>query len=143
MGKINSNKVEMFGRVWDSQTELEYYLFLHEQSNIKEIELQPQFTLLKPFLVTCLACVGIGQVPSLRTGKPIKCRRCNGQGRKERQKWSYKADFRVTYTDGRVEVIDVKGWANERFPLTKRMYEYVSGTELVVVKKTKTGWKRG
>lgn len=73
----------------------------------------------------------------------IKCRACEGKGKKSRQPWTYKADFKVTYMNGNVEVIDVKGHANERFPLVKKMWERKYGQELIVVKKVNGKWKRG
>jgi hypothetical protein len=45
--------------------------------------------------------------------------------------------------NGNVEVIDVKGHANERFPLVKKMWERKYGQELIVVKKVNGKWKRG
>ncbi|WP_423249633.1 DUF1064 domain-containing protein [Bacillus thuringiensis] len=45
-------------------------------------------------------------------------------------------DFKVTYADGRVEVVDVKGHKkaiNEGFPLRKKLWEYVNKQELIVV----------
>ena len=143
MGKINSKKTVIGGLVFDSQTEGAYYQHLLQRDDIEDIELQPQYTLLPMFTISCTSCLGEGKTPSPKTGRMIKCRTCQGEGKKNRQPWTYTADFRVTYKDGRVEVVDVKGYANERFPLVKKMWEKIHGQELIVIKSDKKGgWKR-
>jgi DnaJ-class molecular chaperone len=92
--------------------------------------------------VDCKKCIGEGKKPSPKTGKLIKCVRCEGTGKISKQSWSYTADFLIEYNDGYSEVIDVKGHANERFPLVKKMFEYKNGHELIVVEKSKKGWVR-
>jgi len=119
-GKIRHRKTEVFGIVFDSAQEAEYYLILKSNPDIVQIELQPQFLLLEPFCI------------KTREGKQRK-----------RRKWEYTADFQVTYKDGTQEVIDVKGHANERFPYFRKMFEWKYQQELVVVKKdSKLGWVR-
>ncbi|WP_017728519.1 DUF1064 domain-containing protein [Halalkalibacterium ligniniphilum] len=142
--KIPSKRTTYYGITFDSAAEAEFYLMLRADKTVKEIECQPQYTLLDPFEVACIACAGQGKAVSEKTGRLIKCRRCNGSGKKGRQPWTYKPDFKVTYHDGRIEVIDVKGgFVNENFRLVKKMFEYTTGQELVVWKKTKKGWKKG
>lgn len=143
MGKINSKKTIVGGIVFDSQTEGEYYRKLTNDPNVKHIELQPKYTLLEAFKIRCSKCIGEGVTPSSKTNRMIKCRTCEGTGKKSRQAWTYKADFKVTYMNGYQEVIDVKGWENERFPLVKKMWERKYEQELIVVKKVKGEWKRG
>lgn len=141
MGKINSKKVSHNGIEFDSSTECEYYKYLLTDCDVREIVLQPKYTLVKAFTLPCRKCKN-GKVESPKTGNLIKCRTCSGSGVKTRQPWTYKADFRVTYHDGRVEFVDVKGgWVNETFRLVKKMFEYTQGVELMVVKKVKGGWK--
>lgn len=142
MGKINSKKTIAGGLVFDSQTEAEYYLYLTNNPEVKHIEIQPKYTLLEPFKIRCSKCKGEGKTPSPKTQRLIKCRTCEGTGKRSRQAWTYKADFKVYYINGHEEVIDVKGYANERFPLVKKMWERKYEQELVVVKKVKGGWKR-
>lgn len=142
MGKINSKQIEIDGHVFDSKTEAEFYETLKNDTSVKHIELQPQFILLDGFEANCRNCVGTGKVSSVKTGRQIQCKRCEGSGVKHRQPWTYKADFKVTYQDGTQEVIDVKGYANERFPLVKKMWEYRNRQELIVVKKQKGKWVR-
>jgi hypothetical protein len=145
MGKINSKKTMALGICFDSETEASYYMHLMRQDNIENLELQPQYTLIEPFAVPCTNCQGKGKTPSPKTGRMINCRLCQGEGKKGRQGWTYKPDFRVTYKDGRVEVVDIKGgFTNERFPLVRKMWERIHGQELIVLKPDKStgGWKR-
>lgn len=119
-GRINSRKTVVQGIEFDSKTEAEYYLVLKSNPEVVEIELQPQYMLLEGFYITT------------REGK-----------RKKRRDWKFTADFLVTYKDGTQEVIDVKGYANDRFPYFKKMFEHRYQQELVVVKKDKQkGWIR-
>lgn len=119
-GRINSRKTVALGIEFDSKTEAEYYLFLKSDPEVVGIELQPQYMLLEGFYITT------------REGK-----------RKKRRDWKFTADFLVTYKDGTQEVIDVKGYANDRFPYMKKMFEYRYKQELVVVMKDKQkGWIR-
>jgi hypothetical protein len=143
VGHIRSKKVIVDGYEFDSQTEAQYYEYLkstRKEAGITHIELQPKFTLMDNFEVTCSRCE-MGYVPSEKTGKFVKCKTCKGTGLRPRHSWTYTADFRVFYQSGRVEVIDVKGFANERFPLVRKMFEYQNGYELLVVKKVKGEWK--
>ncbi len=140
MGKIASKKTEIDGHLFDSQTEAEFYQYLKSRDDVGDIILQPQFTLLDAFEIECGRCF-MGKVESPKTGKEINCKTCKGTGKRTRQAWTYKADFEVWYNNGMKEVIDVKGWANERFPLVRKMFERTQGIELLVVKKTKGGWK--
>lgn len=36
----------------------------------------------------------------------------------------YVADFKVTYADGRVEIIDCKGMKTEAYKIKKKLFEY-------------------
>lgn len=46
------------------------------------------------------------------------------EGRKERA-ITYTADFLITYPDGLIEVVDVKGFSTPEFIRTKKMFDYV------------------
>lgn len=142
MGKIRSRKVNMFGRVWDSQTELDYYIHLREQDDIESIELQPVYTLIPRFYLKCRSCNGSGRAVSEKTGREIQCKACKGKGKRGRHGAVYTADFKVRYKDGHEEVIDVKGHANEAFPMRKKLFEYTTGQELIIVKRKGRGWER-
>lgn len=142
MGYIPSKKTLAHGILFDSSDEAAYYDYLLKDQSVEGVVRQPQYTLLEPFTVECSKCKGEGKVPSPATGRKIQCRTCKGTGEKKRQSWTYKADFLVKYKDGHEEVVDVKGFANERFPLVRKMWEKQTGKELIVVKKTKKGWVR-
>ena len=143
-GKIASKQTEVNGIVFDSKLEARYYQHLILQPDIEKIEVQPEYILLEPFTIPCTNCKGGGKIPSPKTGKPIQCKKCKGAGERERSGWKYKADFRVTYKTGEIEIIDVKGgFINERFPHVKKLFEYKYRQELIVVKEDGPGWKRG
>lgn len=119
-GRISSKKTVVQGIEFDSKSEADYYLVLKNDPEVVEIQLQPQYLLLEGFYITT------------RAGK-----------KRKRRDWKYTADFLVTYADGTQEVIDVKGYANDRFPYFKKMFEHRYQQELVVVKKDKQkGWIR-
>lgn len=145
MGKINSKKTIVNGIELHSETESRYYQHLLNDKDIEHIILQPQYTLLKAFEVECSKCIGVGKTPSPKTTRLINCKSCKGSGKRGRQAWTYKPDFRVKYKDGREEVVDVKGWANEKFPLVKKVWERLNKKELIVIKwdKKKKVWVRG
>lgn len=144
MGKkrINYKKTAYMGIEFDSQLECEYYIHLLSQPNISGVVRQPQYQLLAPFHIECNKCKGEGKNPSSRTGNLIKCRTCNGTGKRTRRGINYTADFLVIYEDGQEEVIDVKGFPNERFPVIKKLFEWVHQKELVVVTKKGKEWVR-
>ncbi len=142
MGRINSKKTIVGGIVFDSQLEGQFYQHLTNDPNVKHIELQPQYTLLEPFKIRCSKCKGEGKTPSPKTDRLIKCKTCEGTGKRKRRGSTYHADFKVTYMNGEEEVIDVKGWANERFPMTKKLFEYRYGQELIVIKRKGKEWVR-
>lgn len=94
--KYNNKKQVKYGRKWDSTMEMEYYeylLKLKEDGIVENIECQPEYELQEKFRYKDKAI------------RPIK----------------YKADFRVTYTDKHVEVIDVKGRKTPEFLLKRKL----------------------
>lgn len=93
--KYNNKKPEIDGITFDSQKESRFYeklKMLKESGVIKDFELQPEFVLLEP---------GQDQV----TGRGIK----------------YRADFKIIYTDGKEEIIDVKGYKTSVYKLKKKL----------------------
>ena len=81
--KYNNKKPTVDGIRFDSKKEAKFYKDLKLQmaaGEIKEFELQPQFVLLE-------------KDKDRVTGRGIK----------------YIADFKITYADGSVEIVDVKG----------------------------------
>lgn len=97
--KYLNKKVTVDGIEFDSVKEANYYLYLKQlqkTGEVVKIELQPRFELLPGFA---------------KNGK--KYRPIN-----------YTADFKVTYADGRVEVIDTKGYKTQVFKLKHKLFEY-------------------
>lgn len=98
--KYYAKKVEKYGRLWDSKKELREYeklLDLKEAGEIKAIELQPKFEL----------------QPAFRY-----------QGKAQRA-ITYKADFKVTYSDGRIEIIEVKGFKTRDYAMRKKIFLFL------------------
>lgn len=93
--KYNNKKPFVDGIRFDSKKEAKFYKDLKLQmaaGEIKEFELQPKFVLLE-------------KEKDRVTGRGIK----------------YIADFKITYADGSVEVIDVKGHKTQVYKLKKKL----------------------
>ncbi|WP_038220766.1 DUF1064 domain-containing protein [Virgibacillus alimentarius] len=139
--KYNARKIMFQGIEFDSKSEYEYYLILKNDKLVKDIELQPEYTIIAPYKVECGRCDGKGQVFNKRTGNFNKCTLCRGAGKRTKQGAKYTADFKVTYIDGHEEIVDVKGHASRDFTLRRKLFEIQSGKELVIAKKTGKGWE--
>lgn len=139
--KYNATKVIFQGIEFDSKAEYEYYLILKNDKMVDNIELQPKYTIIKPYEVHCSRCEGKGKVINQKTLRFNKCRYCEGRGMKEKGGAVYTADFKVTYVDGQEKIIDIKGGpVSKDFPLRRKLFETQTGRELTVIKKTKQGW---
>lgn len=119
MNKYNAKKVEIDGIVFASRAEGRYYehlLDLMHDGVVESFEMQKPYTLLDKF-------------PHPKTGKTIRAIK-------------YVPDFEVIYTDGRVEVVDIKGFMkNPVFLLKAKLFMFRYQVPLLVVKydsKTKT-----
>ena len=119
MNKYNAKKVEIDGIVFASRAEGRYYehlLDLMHDGVVESFEMQKPYTLLDKF-------------PHPKTGKTIRAIK-------------YVPDFEVIYTNGDVEVIDVKGFLkNPVFLIKAKLFMYRYRIPLTVVKyvaKTKT-----
>jgi hypothetical protein len=87
--KFHAKKVTIDGIEFDSKRESEYYLRYKDDKAIKDIECHPRYTLLESF------------------------RDCNG---KAERAITYRPDFRLTYSDGSVEVVEVKSKRTAKEP---------------------------
>lgn len=116
--KYNAKSAIVDGIQFDSIAESEYYLLLKSRQQagiIESVILQPRYEL-QP-----------------RTILPDRCTVINAI--------DYVADFQVTYPDGRVEVIDVKGREVETWRIKAKMFRArYPELPLRVVKKMRGGW---
>lgn len=97
--KYGNKKTKVDGILFDSKKEADYYcdlMYLKKAGEVTKIELQPKYLLQEGFTK-------------------------NG---KKHQEINYIADFKVTYSDGKVEIIDVKGKRTEVFNIKLKLFEY-------------------
>lgn len=95
--KYNAVKTEINGIVFDSKKEANYYsylLALKEQGEIDNIKMQVEYLLQPAF--------------TRENGEKVK-------------NIKYYADFVVTYKNGKVEVIDVKGRRTKEYSIKRKM----------------------
>jgi hypothetical protein len=96
--KYGAQRTEIDGITFDSKSEASYYSqlkLLQRAGEVKDIILQPRFTLLESFK---------------KNGKKFRG-------------IEYVADFWVTYKDGRREIIDVKGKKTELYIVKRKWFE--------------------
>ncbi len=97
--KFKNKKVEVDGIKFDSEMESHYYLYLKElkeEGMVVDFVLQPTFVLQEGFT---------------KDGEKIR-------------PIIYRADFKVIYIDGHIEVIDVKGQMTAEFKLKRKILLY-------------------
>ena len=97
--KYNANKSTLDGISFDSIKERDYYaqlLLLKKAGEVVSIELQPKFELQPGFE---------------RNGK-------------REQPITYKADFKVSYADGHIEIVDTKGFKTDVYGIKRKMLLY-------------------
>ena len=114
--KYNAKKVEVDGIKFDSKAEAEYYEHLKclkKAKLVADIERQKRIVILPSYEI---------------------------KGRKVRAT-HYIADFVVTYIDGEVEYVDVKGYETDTFKLKKKMFESMYGIPLRIAKKVGGEWQ--
>ena len=115
MNKYNAKKVTIDGITFASKSEGRYYqhlLGLMESGVVESFEMQKPYTLLDKF-------------PHPKTGKTIRAIK-------------YVPDFEVIYTDGRVEVVDVKGMQTDVFRIKCKLFMFRYQIPLVLVKYNRT-----
>ena len=145
MARQNSIKIEYDDIQFDSLTEHNYYVYLKQQKDklgIQEIIPHPKYEIIPAYIVQCINHCDFGKVPSPKTGKPVNCKHCKGEGFKQKAPSYYTADFKILYIDGRTEIIDVKGgFIQKDFPLRKKIFESRYGQHVFVVKWDRVkGW---
>ena len=97
--KYGAKRTVVDGIAFMSKREAEYYQkfkMLEGKGEIRKIELQPRFELQPTFK---------------KNGKTFRS-------------IVYVADFRITWKDGRVEIIDIKGHETYHFLIKQKLFEY-------------------
>ncbi len=110
--KYGNKKVQYHSLKFDSQDELDYYLFLLDmqiKGVLKIIELQPRVELLAKFT---------------KFGKKYPA-------------ITYTPDFLVEYSDGRRVYIDYKGMETQQGNMRRKMFASVCDDELIWITKSK------
>ena len=97
---------------------------------VKEIELQPVFTL-QPGHWKCPDCHEIWGSADIKNG----CCRICGKKLEKTRAITYIADFRVTYADGHQEIEDTKGMETEIWKLKRKIFEYKFPELTLIVRK--------
>lgn len=122
MGKIFHKKTTIDGITFDSETEARYYEYIRDNKkelNIKEIELQPQFVLQNKYILT-----PNGRRIDYKDDKQFRIEqkkypKCTHQAIK------YIADFKITYNDNTIDIVDVKGTKTPDFKIKEKIFNYV------------------
>lgn len=97
--KYGANKTIVDGIKFDSKREAEYYCELKLRvlaGEVESFDLQPVFELIP------------GYTYQGKKIRPIK----------------YRADFKVNYPDGRVDIIDTKGFVTKEYAIKKKLLLY-------------------
>ena len=111
MSKYGAKKVTIDGITFDSKAEGRYYehlLKLKKTGLVEDFQMQKPFTLLDRFAHP-------------QTGRIVRA-------------ITYKADFEVLYTDGRIEVVDIKGFLTPEFKIKAKMFMFRYQIPLVLLK---------
>lgn len=114
MNKYNAKKVIVDGEVFDSQAEYDYWLELQDKAakgEISNLQRQIEYILLP--------------------------RQVDKEGKFKYHPIKYKADFEYADEAGIVHTVDFKGMVLDIFKLKQKLFYYVYGRELEVVKKNK------
>lgn len=99
MSKYRARKITIDGITFDSRAEANYYStlkILQKAGEVESFELQPTYILQDGFK----------------------------RGKRKIQPITYKADFLVTYSNGKQEIVDVKGVKTEVYRIKKKLFEY-------------------
>lgn len=109
--KYRNRKVNVDGHTFDSQAEARYYQMLkllQKSGEVTSFEMQKKYELLPKF-------------KHPKTGKIVRS-------------ITYIPDFVVNYSDGREEVVDVKGMQTQVFRLKEKLFMHKYSIPLVLVK---------
>ncbi len=147
--KYRNKTKEVDGIRFDSQVESQFYeelKLLKRAGKIKDFELQPKFTLLKPYR-KCPKCNHIqDHIPGSRKKANLFCQLC-GEKLKYWDGVDYYADFKIINNDGSERICDVKGttkYMDDTFKLKRRFFECYfpdKTIEIVIMKPERKGAK--
>jgi len=110
--KYGSIKTVIDNITFDSKREASYYntlKLLKRAGEVIKIDLQPEF----PYNMYCT-------VPGINDGSRVYAKQ-----------YKYVADFRVTYKDGHIEIIDVKGVKTSIYKQKKKIIEALYGFKII------------
>ena len=133
--KYNAQKTKIDGILFDSLSEAKYYCDLKLRLAIGEIlkiECHPKYVF-QPAYRRCCGVIYRGK-DEMHTPRKDICPKC-GKKMKAESALFYEADFRVTYPDGRQEVIDVKGVRTRSFEISRKTLEYRHPELTLIVRK--------
>lgn len=138
MGKIFHNETIIDGFKFDSQTEAEYYVYLinnKKKLKIKDIELQPKFLLQQKFILADnkkFIYEDDSSFKKLQRKYP----------KSTVQAIYYIADFKITYEDNNIDIIDIKGIKTADFKIKEKMFNciYPEYGGLKCISKYKNEW---
>ena len=122
MGKIYHNKTVVDNIKFDSQTESEYYTYIttnKNKLNIKSIELQPSFILQPKYILTPEGKKFVYEDDKSFKSLQRQYPNCTKAAIK------YIADFKITYNDDTIDIVDVKGTKTPDFKIKEKIFNYV------------------
>ncbi|PTQ84768.1 uncharacterized protein DUF1064 [Trichococcus patagoniensis] len=111
MSKYGAKKITIDGITFDSKAEGRYYEHLQK---LKKSGLVEDFQMQKPFTL-------LDRFAHPQTGRIVRA-------------ITYKADFEVLYTDGRIEVVDIKGFLTPEFKIKAKLFMFRYQIPLVLLK---------
>jgi len=117
--KYGNIKETIDGITFDSKREANYYQtlkLLKRAGEIINIDFHPKYILQPAFWKCC-------QEVSTNTASKHICPYCE-KAMPKTSAITYSADFRVLYSDGHVEVVDVKGIKTAVFNLKQKLFEF-------------------
>lgn len=128
-GKIAHKKTVVDGITFDSKMESQYYTYLKEEKkkgNIIKFDIQPSFILMNKYFIINKKIIDYTNPKWDEYDKERKkYNKSNPENQiKIIQGIKYIADFIVTYKDGTVKIIDVKGIKTADFKIKEKLFNY-------------------
>ena len=128
-GKIAQKKTTIDGITFDSKMEAEYYIYLKEEKKagrVIDFEMQPVY-ILQPKYINYNSTIYTEDHPKYKEIDKLR-KKHNKENPDNKigivQAIKYISDFKITYKDGSVKVIDVKGVKTADFKLKEKMFNF-------------------